>query len=438
MLRARPPVTVVIVAAALVAVAAAAGCGPHRHAGSCDGPCPASRINHLVVIVQENHSFDSYFGRYCTAATGSAPACTTGPDCCEAGPTQDPSGAVPITLDDNENGAYGPSNAQACQLAEIDGGKMDRFASGGPMGCSDPRNLAYAGAPLLTPYWQLAATGALADRYFQPIAGATSSNELYFARAQFVFKDNDYAPDAIGHQCAVAQRTMQFPGPTIGDLLDGAGVSWAYYVAGYQAMRDAQKQGICPAAPDGCRFSASLYPCILDVGDLPIDYFASSKDNPRVLRDYDTLAADLQAGRLPQVVFVRGPGWRSEHPGLFNAISDGTSFVGALLGSLQKSDYAPDTLILLTWDESGGFYDHVAPPTPGSDGQPYGPRVPLIAIGPMAKRNFVSHETLEHSSLVKLIEWNWLGRKTGQLGGRDRDVANLGSLLDAAATGAAP
>jgi phospholipase C len=135
------------------------------------------------------------------------------------------------------------------------------------------------------------------------------------------------------------------------------------------------------------------------------------------------------------VVFVRGPGWRSEHPGLLDTISDGISFVGETLGLITKSDYAPDTLILLTWDEGGGFYDHVAPPPPGSDGQPYGTRVPMLAIGPMARRNFVSHVTMEHSSVLRLIEWNWLGRKTGQLDGRDRDVANMGSLLDPAATG---
>jgi phospholipase C len=237
-------------ALSLVAVAVAAiGCGSHRRAGSCDGPCPASKIDHLVVIVQENHSFDSYFGRYCTAPTGSAPSCTSGPGCCEAGPPMDPSGAVPVILDDHENGAYGPANGQDCELAEIDGGKMDRFASGGPMGCSDPRNVAYAGAPLIMPYWQLAATGALADRYFQPVAGATSANELYFARAQFVFKDNDYAPDAIGHACAVAPRTKELPGPTLGDLLDAAHVSWAYYVAGYQAMVDAQSTAAVPPRP---------------------------------------------------------------------------------------------------------------------------------------------------------------------------------------------
>src|SRR5690242_15192511 len=97
-----------------------AACGrPSRHPGSCDGPCPASKINHLIVIVQENHSFDSYFGQYCTAAVGSAPSCNQGPACCEAGPATDPSGAAPVVLDDRENSAFDPDHTQDCELAEI-------------------------------------------------------------------------------------------------------------------------------------------------------------------------------------------------------------------------------------------------------------------------------------------------------------------------------
>src|SRR5262249_36054086 len=137
-----------------------AGCsGPVRKPGSCDGPCPSSKIDHLIVIIQENHSFDAYFGRYCTAATGSAPTCTVGSGCCEAGPPTDPSGAAPVVLDDAANGAFDPDHTQACELAEIDGGKMDRFVTGAT--CSDARNFAYADPSLMQPYWQLAHDGAL-------------------------------------------------------------------------------------------------------------------------------------------------------------------------------------------------------------------------------------------------------------------------------------
>src|SRR4051794_615765 len=114
---------------ALVLAMLLAGCAPVRKAGSCDGPCPASKIDHLVVIVQENHTFDSYFGRYCTAAAGSSPACTDGPACCEAVPATEPGGASPVTLDDAANASYDPSHLADCETDEVNGGKMDRFVT---------------------------------------------------------------------------------------------------------------------------------------------------------------------------------------------------------------------------------------------------------------------------------------------------------------------
>ena len=421
--------------AGLLCLLVVAGCGgPGRKAGSCDGPCPSSKINHVVVILQENHTFDSYFGRYCTAPPGSSPSCTEGPSCCEAGPAKDPSGADPVVLDDAENGSFDPDHTQACELSEIDGGKMDRFVTGAS--CSDSRHFAYAAPSLIQPYLQLAHNGALADRYFQPLAGQSSSNDMYLVSARFVFKDNDYEPDAIGKECGISPRSMEFTGPIIGDLLDAAGVSWSFYAEGYQAMVAARSKGNCPSAPDACAFGVSLYPCVFDPGDVPIDYYANFRDDPRVLRDFAQFAADLSSRKLPQVAWVRGLGFHSEHPGERTRISDGTAFVQQVIQAIQTSDYAPDTLVLVSWDEGGGFFDHVAPPAAGSDGQPYGTRVPLLAVGPFARQNTVSHATLEHSSIVKLIEWNWLGMQVGQLKGRDATVANLGSLLDAATTGA--
>src|SRR5262249_51598432 len=128
--------------AIVVGCLTACGSRPSRTPGSCDGPCPMSGINHLIVVVQENHTFDNYFGRYCTAPTGSAPSCTDGPACCEAGPDHDPSGGSPVVLDDAANGGYDPNHTQDCELAELNGGAMDRFVTGAP--CSDARNFAYA------------------------------------------------------------------------------------------------------------------------------------------------------------------------------------------------------------------------------------------------------------------------------------------------------
>ncbi|MCB9564969.1 MAG: hypothetical protein H6709_21200 [Kofleriaceae bacterium] len=416
----------------------AAGCGggdtPSRQPGDCDGPCPVSRINHVVIIQQENHTFDNYFGTYCTAAPGSAPTCTDGPGCCEAGPATEPSGASPIVLDDAANGAYDPNHEQDCELREANGGLMDQYVTGTT--CSDPRNFARADEAVIAPYRALAAAGAMADRYFQPISGQSSANDMYFMRAQWVFTDNDFKPDAIGAQCSFIRDAMSFPGPTLGHLLADAGVSWSFYIEGYDAMvASITGADTCASAPPDCPAGIDIYPCTYDPSDIPAAYYTDFADDPAYMRDFAKLQQDLDASALPQVVFVRGLGYHTEHPGLSTRISDGIAFVQGVIDAVEASAYGEDTLVLVTWDEGGGFFDPVAPPGDGADGQPYGTRVPFLVVGPFAKANTVSHVELEHSSVVKFIEWNWLDRQTGQLAGRDATVANLGSLLDPAATG---
>jgi phospholipase C len=396
-----------------------------------------SKIAHLVVVVQENHSFDNYFGHWCTAPPGSNPTCNAGPGCCEAGPATDPGGnGGPMVLDDGENASYSPDHHQACELAEIDGGRMDRYLAGA--GCSSPHNFAYAAPSLIAPYLELAQRYALADRYFQPIAGQSVSNDMYLARARYVFTDNAYEPSSIGHECDIYQSPdTTFPGPTIGDLLTDGGVSWAFYAEGYQTMRQARAAKRCPAVPPDCPGGVPFYPCTYDPSDVPFEFYARFRDDPKYMRDYQQLAADLD-GTLPQVSWVKALGFRTEHPAAGTTISDGVAFVTALVDQILHSRYATDTLIVLTYDESGGYFDHVTPPPPSAvDQQPYGPRVPTLALGPFARAGFVSHVQMEHSSIIKFIEWNWLGGATGQLSTRDAVVNNLGSLLDPAATGTA-
>ena len=413
----------------------AAGCTHHRAAGSCDGRCPASKIDHLVVVVQENHTFDSYFGRWCTAPAGSAPACSDGPACCERAPDADPSGHAPVALDDAENGGYDPNHQSACETDELDGGKMDHFVDSTI--CGDARNFAYADAPTVQPYWDLAAGGALADRWFQPVVGASAANDMFLFDAAFVFGDNDVAPNAAGHECSFipGDPVALDDAHTLGRALSDGAVSWSFYAEGYSAMLDAEKSGSCPQPPDDCAAGITLYPCVFDPSDLPVEYYGRIGDQPQLadqpqyVRDYGSFGADLAAGRLPQVAFVKPAGYRSEHPGLRTNISDGARFVQSVVDAVAHSDYAPDTLVLVVYDEGGGFFDHVTPPPTPADGHPYGTRVPAIAVGPLARHGAVSHVVLEHSSIIKFIEWNWLGG-TGQLGARDATVANLGSLVD--------
>ena len=388
-------------------------------------------IDHVVVIVQENHTFDSYFGRWCTAAPGSNPTCIVGGACCEAAPLTEPSGATPTVLDDAANAAYDPNHHAACEVAEFNGGKMDRFVQGAA--CSDPRNFAISPKSTVQPYWDMAEQGALADRYFQPIAGQSTSNDMYLAVAKEVFLDNAFDPPVTGSHCSLSPTKPAYDGQTtIADLLKKAGKTVTWYGEGLDVMAAAGAQ--CPDAPAACPMALPLYPCLYDPGDVPFLYYTQFADG--FVRDFDNLAKDLSAGNLPDVAFVKGLGFRTEHPGQGTTLTDGIHFVQAILQAIDQSCYKDNTLILLTWDEGGGYFDHVAPPADSAvDKQPYGTRVPLLALGHYARKGIVSHVVMEHSSIVKFLEWNYLGHKTGQLGARDAVVNNLGSLLDPALSG---
>jgi phospholipase C len=403
--------------------------------GAPPGPPTASKIEHLVVIVQENHTFDTYFGRYCTAATGSNPSCTEGPACCEAAPEKDPgSDAMAGVLDDASNGGRDPDHSYGCELDEMNGGKMDQFVTSTK--CGHPGNFLLADEAAVKPLWDFARGGALADRYFQPIIGQTSANDMYLARAGFVFMDNEAQTKSIGAECTYNGNKVEFTDKTVGDLLADASVPWAVYIEGYQTMLDARKDGKCPQATEECGSKLPFYPCTYDPSDIPFQYYPRFRDNPEFMRDYSQLSGELAAGKLPSVSFVKAIGYRTEHPGYKTTISAGTSFVSEVIASVQASPQASTTLVLLTYDEGGGYFDHVTPPpTNAADGKPYGTRVPMQAIGPFARKNAISHVEMEHSSIVKFIEWNWLAQKTGQLGTRDANVHNIGSLIDPAAAG---
>lgn len=419
----------------LILLVLSTGCGGQLDSGdqeSDESAISASAIRHVVVIVQENHSFDNYFGTWCTAAPGSNPSCTSGPGCCEAAPKTEPgSGTGQITLTDSENATFDPNEDQSCQVDEIDGGRMDRYVNAS---CGHYNNFSFAPSTLVGQYRTWAGQYALADRYFQPVAGASSSNDIYFASARFEFLDDAYEPKSIGHGCSTNRHTISYSTTSLGDLLAAKGVSWSWYLEGYSAMVNSW---ICPGAAKGCGWGLPTYPCTYDPSDVGQAYFPSTADKAAYFRDLSQLATDLKNGTLPSVVFIKGLGFHTEHPSLAIKISDGVTFVKNLVAQIQGSSAAASTLILLTYDESGGWYDHVPPPPASTvDGQPYGARVPLLAIGPFTRTNFISHATMEHSSIVRFIEWNWLGG-TGQLGARDAVVNNIGSLLDPAKTAVA-
>ena len=232
--------------------------------------------------------------------------------CCEAAPAMDPAGASPVVLDDTENAAYDPTHAQSCEVGEIDGGKMDQFVTGQP--CSDRDNFASRPRRVVQPYRDLAAQYAIADRYFQPIAGQSSSNDMYLAVAKEVFIDNAFEPNATGAQCSFTTTTMTYTGQTtIADLLETAGKTVAWYGEGYAAMVAAGKR--LPHAPPTCGFQLPIYPCVYDPGDVPFLYYAQFATTPRSCATTPSSRRTSPQGTLPDVSYVKGLGYHSEHPG---------------------------------------------------------------------------------------------------------------------------
>lgn len=427
------------------------------------GACTASSIEHVVLIVEENHTFDSYFGHYCKAPAGSNPTCTTGPNCCEAAPATEPSGAAPVALTDASNEAKDRDHDRVCEIAQIDGGLMDHYVTGSGVSinalqalveydCSDNNNFAVADATTMQPYWTYADQGALADRYFQPMIGSTSGNDMYLAIAHWQFNDNDDRPFTIGSGCLTPFGNAQLYGhrATVADLLVNNGFSFRMYADGYADAVAAKpycasQMGTYP--PDCEDFErTSLSTCNYDPSDLPFQYYTQFADKPQFIVDNDVFAADVAAGKLPSFAFVKARTYRNEHP-KWSTISRGVAFVTDTIDLIESSPYADNTLVLLVWDEGGGFFDHVAPPpapdiTVDADAAggpvPYGTRVPMLAIGKFARHGVVSHVMMEHSSVVRFLEHNFLGpHYAGALEHRDAAVANLGSLLDPTTTGIA-
>ena len=467
-----------LAAGALVAGAVASGCGGSVDEGDEQDATAKSAIQNVVLIVMENQTFDGKFGRYCTAPSGAAPTCTTGPACCEAGPTS-VGGLTPRVLSDSLNLAEDPNHNRDCETAQINGGRMDQFGAGASVPsdsllsgagalcnakCSRPENIAYADRTSAGYYWTLAGQGAIADRYFQPIVGATSANSMYFATAHWQFDDAAMRPNSIGNadrwgvgcvdptdQCLDGKPTTFTGRTTIVDILTRAGFTFATYMEGYANARAAAGSfpfgsGTftgCAHASSDCPYSAlsnpaGLYSCVYEPADIPFQYYSHLKDNTKYMKDFSSFALDLKNGTLPSFAYIHPYTFRTEHP-KWGKLTTGAAFVKKVVDSVAASaTYAPKTLVLITWDEGGGFYDHVSPvaawPTaPDKDDAgrpvPHGTRVPLIAVGKFARKNTVSHVVMDHASIVRFLEWNFTGA-TGQLGGADAKVNGIGSLID--------
>jgi phospholipase C len=193
---------------------------------------------------------------------------------------------------------------------------------------------------------------------------------------------------------------------TIGDTLSAKGVSWVWFSGGWNA---ALKDGMQPpAARREVIYNAQPGSPIFQPHHQPFNFFKrfapGTADRAEHLKDYDDMVQAIDAGKLPQVTFYKPAGRLTQHPSYTN-IQAGDMHVDELLQRLEKSPQWQHMLVIVTYDENGGYWDHVPPPMGEGWGDRWGPasRVPTILVGPTVKRGFVDHTSYDTTSILKLI-----------------------------------
>ena len=411
-----------------------AGCGGTASDRTAQ-PGDRAPIDHIIVLYMENRSFDHLFGTYPGAdgianyrgrqehrdgvayPTLPAPLGRDGkPD--PRFPADLPNVPFPMLkyvgpFDLTNNPVHRFYHMQRQYQAGADGAPMSRWVAEGTSGGT---SMGYFDRPALPVQWRLADEFVLLDRYFQSVHGGSLANHFFLIaaamprepdapaeyRAQLaadgrVIKDGDVAPDGYvvnnldppypPQRPRPVMRTPQTL-PTIGDRLDAAGVSWRWYATGWGSGADAVKNGLVP------HHNPFQY----------VKRIMETSEGRAHLADASDFTAALANGTLPSVSFVKPHALKNAHP-LSSTVGAADRWIGEMVRAIMASPLWPRTVVVITYDEGGGWFDHVRPPTLDRFG--LGTRVPTLVVSPYARRGVVGHGQYDHASILKLIEWRF-------------------------------
>ncbi|HVB95186.1 MAG TPA: alkaline phosphatase family protein [Nitrososphaerales archaeon] len=299
----------------------------------------ANPIQHVVVIVQENHTFDNYFGTFPGAN----------------GIQNDPATVQPFHLTGQ---VFDLCHSTACGHEAYDTGKMDGFlraeGSNETFGHYTQSDIPY--------YWSLAQNYTLFDNYFTSAMGPSLPNHLYLVAGQ----------DA-GVADALSGQISKLNIGSIANELESANDSWSYYSP--YVVGNENALGL-------------------------VSSIAHSSTMLAKMKQTEQFLVDLQSGNLPDVSYIMANDGLNEHPPY--SVAAGEQWAKSIIGAIQASPYWGSTAILLTWDDYGGWYDHVAPPQVDRYGDGF--RVPLLMISPFAKQGYIDHTLSDHTSILKFME----------------------------------
>src|SRR5271157_725261 len=410
------PVPLLAAAAVLLSLNS---CGNNSSSGG--GTPPASKIKHVVVIFQENRTPDNLFHDPVLIANG-ADIASSGTN--SLGQTVE---LAPTSLGVD----YDLSHAHSAFVAMYDGGKMDGAdhvpvsCAKGATNCPPPNaQFMYVQASDVQPYFQMAEQYTFGDRMFQTNQGPsfpahqfiisgtsapTATSNLFVAdNGQDADKaDNNtgctsapeefvYLIDPFGAESSTMYPCFEHPALT--DELDAKGINWRYYTPSAGSIWTAPNaiQHLCgpnatPPNATACTSSDWVNNVVLYTTQSPAP-----------------ILTDIANNQLPAVSWVVPAGVNSDHAGS-TATTGGPSWVASIVNAIGASPYWSDTAILITWDDWGGWYDHVAPAVISNakswgSGYVYGFRVPLVVVSPYAKAAYISHTTHDFGSILNFIE----------------------------------
>jgi phospholipase C len=352
-------------------------------------------IRHVVIIMQENRTVDNLFNGFPGADTVSSGL----------------SNGQIIPLKPVALGAGRDlDHTHANWWKNWNNGKMDGFAN------SAANNLAYSYVPQadVAAYWKLASTYTFGDRMFQSNTGPSFVAHQYMIAGQSGNASGNPTggiwgcdADPTARITLVGPNGTELPGPypcfdyqTMADLLDAKRISWRYYA---------------PGAGDG--FSIlSAFQAIRH-----IRFGADWASN--VITPESRVLTDIKNGQLAQVTWIVPTTARSDHPG--SPSDEGPDWVGSIVNGIGASKYWNSTAIFISWDDWGGWFDHVPPPQ--VDAMGLGFRVPVIVVSPYARRGYVSHVTHESSGFLAYMENIF---NLPKLGSRDVNADDFNDCFD--------
>ena len=372
-------------------------------------------IQHVITIMQENRSYDQYFGTY-SGANG-IPAGTCVPDPLHGGC------ALPYhTGEDKNNGAiHSPQAAET----DIDGGKMDGFVREAEKGCtkgskkcricteSDAHGCidvtSYHDAREIPNYWTYAQNYVLQDDMFEPLASWSLPAHLFMVSGWAAKCKSNANPLSCVSTLEPSRPTSATSAWTdITYLLDKAHVSWRYYLfEGNEPDCVSEEEASCEPPPNQGPKTAGIWNPLVNFTDVKED---GQLGNIQSISSLFKAAKEKGTCALPNVSWVVPDFEISEHPNgnkIGGSIQAGQAYVTTVINALMRSPCWGTTAIFLSWDDWGGFYDHVKPPKIDTLG--YGIRVPGMVISPYAKAGYVDKQQLSHDAYLKFIEDDFLG-----------------------------